>query len=587
MKQFTPKSTMYYDNFKALLMESAALYGSQTAITTYDRQGRAREKTYTDVRDDAFAFARALYAHGLAGKHIAIVGENSYQWLITYFGIAVSGGTAVCIDIEHSDDIVLEMIRQADAVAVVASEALADLCAPLLAQEDGIQSLIVIGRPYGAGISLEDFLGEQVRGGTATGEQAAAQPADAAGLRGMFAEATGLREPDAASAEAALWLQDFTPEGTSVASIVYTSGTTSTAKPVMLSHRAILYNAADSLTLLDSRERVFNSLPLYHTYGLTCGVLCAFIRGLNICISCDMKRLMQEMTLFKPGMLVAVPLIIEIIHKLYWSVFEKQDKKSRIQKMIKLEGAVRKPGSLIGADVREAVAGTPMEQLDVILSGGAYLSAAVAGELYHFGVTVLQGYGITECAPSISCNRNEDFSPDSVGAILPGYEVRFEDDEILVKGYSLMNGYYGAPELTRESFTEDGWFRTGDLGYMDKRGHLHITGRKKNLIVMKNGKKVAAEEMENELMQMPLVKEVLVYGALSGNSADDVKIAAAVYPDPLKTENMSSYEILEKLQAYVDELNKKLPLYKQVQMVNIQEKGFEHTSAHKIKRNLI
>ena len=183
----------------------------------------------------------------------------------------------------------------------------------------------------------------------------------------------------------------------------------------------------------------------------------------------------------------------------------------------------------------------------MILSGGAYLDLRIAEDLLHMGIVVLQGYGITECSSSVSCNRNEDFSLDSVGMILPGCEVKFVDDEILVKSYSIMNGYYNEPELTKEAFA-DGWFKTGDLGYLDKKGHLHITGRKKNLIVMKNGKKVAAEEMEQEFKGMPLVKEVLVYGALSGESTDDVKIAAEIYPDPERTQGMSSYEILEQLQ---------------------------------------
>ncbi len=550
MKQILAKESHYYDTFKIFLEDVAASYGQKTAITTYDRKGAASEVSYSQMKEDAFAVARALYANHLAGKHIAVLGENSYEWLSVYFGIAVSGGTAVCIDIDHTDDIILQMMKQADVQAVVASSSMEELGIQFSKENSAVEKLIVMGTGGLSGESLESF------------------------------------KESGNTKEAREWLSGYEPDGFASASICYTSGTTSTAKPVMLSHRAILYNAADSLTLLDSRDRVFNSLPLYHTYGLTCGMLCALIRGLNICISCDLKRLMQEMTLFKPGMLVAVPLIIEIADKLFWGLFEKHGRKAKIQRMVKLEGAVHKPGSLIASDVKDCIKGSPLENLDVILSGGAYLSNAVASELLHFGVVVLQGYGITECAPSISCNRNEDFSLDSVGVPLPGWKIKFVDDEILVKGYSLMNGYYGAPELTAESFDEDGWFCTGDIGYMDKKEQLHITGRKKNLIVMKNGKKVAAEEMENELLKMPLVKEVLVYGALCGNSADDVKIAAAVYPDPEKTSGMSNYEILEKLQEYVDELNKKLPLYKQIQMVNIQEKGFEHTSAHKIKRTI-
>ena len=548
MKTYAPKQSRYLKNFKKMLVELDQEFGDQVAVTTFDRKGRSTQKTYKDVKNDALAFGRALYGKGLKGSHVGIVSENSYEWLVAYFGTTASGSTAVCIDIDHNDDLIREMLMQADVNVVVVSEDLQEICVPLLT-ENKIKELIVIGEPDEGGISLEEFVEQW--------------------------------DID----EAQTWMEEYEPSAEDIASIVYTSGTTSTAKPVMLSQQSILYNAADSLTLLDSRDRVYNSLPLYHTYGLTCGILCPFLRGLNVGICVDVKRLLQDLALFKPGMLVAVPLIIEVVHKIFWGLIEKNGKKAKIVRMMKLETGVFKPGTFISNDIREIIKGSPVENLDVILSGGAYLAHNVAEDLLHFGAVTLQGYGITECCPSISCNRNEDFSIDSVGVPLPGFTVRFVDDEIRVKGYSIMSGYYNAPELTAKAFDEEGWFCTGDVGYMDKKGHLHITGRMKNLIVMKNGKKVAAEEMENAIMNMPLVKEVLVYGAQCGNSADDVKLAAAIYPDPEKTAGMNSYEILEKLQAYINEMNSNMPLYKQIQMVNIQEKAFERTSSKKIKRN--
>lgn len=546
MKRIPPKETHYYPTFRDFLTGVARRFPDKTAITTLSRGGNRQEKTFQELQEDSYAFARALFACGLGGRHIAIVSENSYEWLVAYFGIVSSGGVAVGIDTEQSDETLTQMVLQADAEAIAASKFLSSLCRTIQqTSESEIQLL-----PCSAGAEWDAFL----------------------------------QSGNTPEAEAAFSACKLDPKQT--ASIVYTSGTTSTAKPVMLSHSAILYNAADSLTILDSRDRIYNSLPLYHTYGLTCGVLCGLMRGLNVCLNCDLKRMVQEMTAFQPNMLVAVPLIIEAIYKMIWSSIEKSGKKALVQRMIRIESLLHRPYSLLASGIRAALQGTALEQLDIILSGGAHLDPTIAKELRHFGMIVLQGYGITECSPSISCNRNEDYSLDSVGMVLPGNEVKFVDDEIWVRGYALMNGYYKAPELTAEAF-EDGWFKTGDLGYLDRKGHLHITGRKKNLIVMKNGKKVAAEEMEDAIRKCPLVKDVMVYGAPSGNSADDVKIAALIYPDPERAENMSSYEILEQLQAFINDMNDHLPIYKQVQMVNIRETDFDRTSSKKIKRQMV
>lgn len=548
MRKRPERQTKYYSDFKEMLDDISEKYSDNTAVTYYKRGKEKFEKTYIELKDDTYRFAKALLNTGLAGKHTAIVSENSYEWLTAYFGVAVSGGVTVCIDTEHSDDIIKKMLERADVEIVLASPSISDLIKDIC-EDLNIKTIIEFGSESNSDIiSYSEFC------------------------------------KNGDSEEAAEKLKEVKYNTEDTVSIVYTSGTTSLAKPVMLSNRAILSNAAGSLELLDSRNKVFNSLPLYHTYGLTCGILCPIIRGLNVCISCDLRRLTMELENFKPNMLVAVPLIIEVIHKSYWGLIMKAGKKDYVVKRMGFERFVHKHGSLIGSEVKKCVKGSALEELDIILSGGAYLSKAIAENLLHFGVVVLQGYGATECAPSISCNSNDDFSLDSVGPVLPGNEVKIVDEEIYVRGKCLMNGYYKADELTEDAF-DDGWFKTGDLGCIDKKGHIHIIGRKKNLIVMKNGKKIAVEEMEQRFMELPIVKEVMIHGARTGGSMDDVKIAATVYPDPVLTENLSRYEILEKLQEFVNEMNKKLPLYKQVQMINIQETEFEKTSAHKLKRS--
>jgi long-chain acyl-CoA synthetase len=205
--------------------------------------------------------------------------------------------------------------------------------------------------------------------------------------------------------------------------------------------------------------------------------------------------------------------------------------------------------------------------------------------MHKFGIVCLEGYGITECSPLISVNRNKDYCFGSVGKILPCFQLKLQEDEILVRGDSVMIGYYKDKELT-DSVLIDGWFHTGDLGVLDKNGFLHITGRKKNLIVLKNGKKVSPEEIETRVSQLPLVKEVIAYGASIGEVKDNARLAVMIYPDPDKTQGMNSYEVLNLLQKQIDELNVEYPSYKQIQLVNLRETPFEKTSAQKIKRQI-
>lgn len=552
MKQYPAKETVYYDNFRDFLNDAALRYGESPAVTCYNRKGEAHTRNYRQLKEDAFAFGEALCGAGLSGKHAALISENSQEWLTAWFGVAASGGVTVCIDIEHRDETIIAMAAQADAEILIVSPSMLFLGRRIVAENSNIKKLLVTGSdPDGQFEAMAQF------------------------TQRLLEEGSG-REA----------MKLCRPKKEQTATIVYTSGTTSTAKPVMLSQHGILRNAGDSLTLLDSGKKVFNTLPLYHTYGFTCGVLCALIRGIEVGLSCDLKRMIQEMTYFKPNTVVAVPLIIEAIHKLAWSYIKNSCSGDAADRLMKLENFLGRPTRLMKEKVKKAFADTCLKDLEYILSGGAHLSEKVAQDLEHFGIVVLQGYGITECSPSISVNRNEDYRLDSVGLVLPSYEVRIVDDEIQVRGVPLMNGYYKQPELTAQSYDGE-WFKTGDLGYLDKQGHVHITGRKKNLIVMKNGKKVAVEEMEEEMKKLPLVKEAMVYGAKSGISEDDVKIAVMVYPDQEAAKDMTSYEILEQLQEYVDRLNAQLPTYKQIQMVNIRDTEFERTSSNKIKRQLV
>ena len=549
MKRFKLNSVDYYDTFSDFVDGIGKKYADKPAVSYFTRKQEEIVHTYGEFTSDIRALRETLYADGFAGKQIAIISENCYEWLVAYLAVTSCGAVAVCIDAEQSDDTIRQMLSLADADAAFVSGTYVSICLPALPRE-----------------RLFAFSADCSEEGIRTfGEMCAAG-----------------REGLSALSESRSYALD--PHQTAV--IVFTSGTSSLAKPVMLTHKNILQNTSDCILYAWTYERVFSQLPFYHTYGMTCGVLSTLVHGFHLFINGDLKTVMRDLMLSKPDTLMTVPLMLEAISNQIWLAAEKSGRAESLKKLLKFAGFLHRLGIRPKFSTLEAIRKKAFGTVSIVITGGAALGEDIEREFELLGITILQGYGITECSPLISVNSNRSRRFGSVGHVLPSFEIKSVDGEIYVRGPSLMPGYYNSPELTAEVM-EDGWFKTGDIGHVDSGGFLFITGRKKNLIVFKNGKKVSPEKMEELIQRIPLVKEVVVYGAASGNSADDIKLAASIFPDSDRTEGMTAYDILAGLQAGIDEINSDLPFYQHIQMINIRKQPFAKTGSQKIKRHLV
>ena len=343
---------------------------------------------------------------------------------------------------------------------------------------------------------------------------------------------------------------DYVPEADSLCTIMFTSGTTGKSKGVMLTHR----NLAENATCLDmkiaERTVIMTVLPIHHAYCLSMDILKGLSLGSIICINDSLLRVAKNIKLFEPEMILMVPLMIETMAK-------------------KLEENSLLPAGVVKA----AVFG---KQFHTICSGGAYLNPAYIDFFEKYGITIQQGYGMTECAPVISINLSWNIRKNSVGQLMPNCEAKVVDEELWVKGSSVMMGYYKMPEETAQTLC-DGWLRTGDLGYVDEEGFVYLTGRKKNLIITKNGENVSPEELENKLSEQRLVQEILV-------RENEGVIEAEIFPDYEYVKKKKIADVRAKLQEIIDEYNKEAPAYKKIYSLKVRETEFEKTPSKKIKR---
>lgn len=333
--------------------------------------------------------------------------------------------------------------------------------------------------------------------------------------------------------------------------IMFTSGTTGKSKGVMLSHRNLAENATCFDMKIPPRTVALSVLPIHHAYCLTMDFLKGLSIGADICINDSLLRVAKNIKLFQPNMILMVPLMIETMAK-------------------KLEDAEGLPVDI----VKKEVFG---EQFTTICSGGAYLNPAYIDLFARYGITIQQGYGMTECSPVISTNVSWNIRKDSVGQLISNCEAKTVEEELWVRGSSVMMGYYKMPEETAQTLTEDGWLRTGDLGYVDQDGFVYLTGRKKNLIITKNGENVSPEELENKIGEHRLVQEILV------RESEGV-IEAEIFPDYEYAKKKEIKDIQAVLQEVIDTYNQGAPAYKRVYRLKVRDTEFAKTPSKKIKR---
>ncbi len=521
---------------------------------------------YSQLLENVLKFGSALKKLGLNERtHIAVISENRVQWGITYLAAMTFNYVIVPIDKNLNTNEILNIIHESDSEAIVFSETFEStfrdrmnslkklklyIDMDLASAKDGILSMTELINSSGK-VSLTD-------------------------------------------------LPKINPE--ELAEIIFTSGSLGRAKGVMLSQKNLASNlvAMTSMIEIGSNDRFLSVLPIHHTYECTCGFLCPLYSGGSVHYARSLKTVVDDLQKVKATILLGVPLLFDKMFKRISKTIKEDKVKSKVvPPLIKITNIVSAVGwnglkKKIFKELHEKFGGS----IRIFIAGGAAPDPKVAKGLREFGFNFVQGYGLTETAPILTLNQLDNFKDNAAGIPLPGVEIKINNPtsdgigEVYAKGPNVMLGYYQNEKQTQDTF-EGEWFKTGDLGYIDSDGFLHISGRKKNVIISKNGENVFPEEVEDLLNRNPYVLESLVYG--EKDEKQDEVIAAQIVVDAeslIEYSEMNNVKITDDLirnivGGIIKDVNKDLPLYKQIKKFYVRDKEFEKTTTQKIKRFLV
>ena len=500
-------------NLKTMINYGAENFGARNFIE-YKENGGITAKTYNQLKVSCDTFSRMLSERNISEAHTAIVGPTSYEWIVTFFGTANSGGAAVPLAPNETDEMNCRLIEFADVSVFAFDKKHLSLYKLVKENVPSVKMFISLDNESESDdvINFSDIM-ENYEG-----------------------QYNGSPDPD------------------KVCAIVFTSGTTGFPKGVMSTHRNFVYSAG-SVHVACPTTRMLCCLPIHHSFCFTGNITKSIVKGKTVCVNDNLANLIQDLQLYKPDSILAVP---QLVKKIMFGAM----KFAAAHPELPQEKAIN---SFLGGNIID------------IISGGAPLEAALNEKFNSTGILVLNGYGMTECTPIISNNSVGNYRHGSVGKPIPCVDVKIENGEILVKGPNVMQGYYKNPEATKEVFSEDGYLHTGDLGHFDEDGYLYITGRCKNLILLDNGENVSAEMLEEQFANEALIQEVICYNEGSA-------ICAEVYLNKTFIDEKGITDIDKAMLDVLDRVNDNLASYQRITSYVIREIPFERTASSKIKR---
>ena len=556
----------YINDLRDMIYSSAELFGKKPAFLVKDVPGGPyRAISYIQLRNDINALGTKFIDMGLKGKKVALIGENSYKWVVTYLSVTNGTGVIVPLDKDLTEIEIGNLIKRSGAEAIVFSKKMKEKVMNALNSSEDISAAMKIN--IDADNDEDDIMSWEK----------------------LLAEGNLLLESGSRD------FIDAVIDREAMCSLLFTSGTTGMAKGVMLSHKNLSANVYNMSKYVKIREPGggLSVLPMHHTYELTCHVFTGLYQGMYIAICEGLRYIQQNLKESKATVMLGVPAVFETMHKKVWKQAEASGAAGKMKKMMMLAQKTRlfnnqKVMRKIFSQIHMSLG----NNLELFISGGAAINPQVRRDYEALGLPMIQGYGMTENAPIIAVNRDCYSKADSVGKPMPGTEVKIINKdadgvgEIICKGPSVMIGYYSDPEATEEVL-KDGWLHTGDYGRFDDEGFLYICGRKKNVIVTKNGKNIFPEEIEYLLLEQPFIEEVVVYGTLDKKNGD-IAVKAEIFPNfeniKEKMGVLSDGALSDVIKNSIEEINDKMPAYKRVKRFKLRNEEFEKTSTRKIRR---